>query len=245
LQIDSKINIHRAMAKAPNGKANGKALAKSREEERRRAILKAAVEVFSKKGYPGCRIADVAREANVAYGLVYHYFKNKDELLESVFESGWHAFVARVTEAAIHAEGLEGRVRAVVRVAFEAYRRDPKGVKVLILEVGRSPSGGSVNRGGAFKHVLALAAQLFDEARQRGEVKPELDPMLNAALLFGAIEMGLTALVLGFIERTDDALERAANQVAETFLAGVLTKPGDTAWTSDKSSTRSRVARRA
>ncbi len=115
------------MAKGPNGKANGKALAKSREEERRRAILRAAVEVFSKKGYHGCRIADVAKEASVAYGLVYHYFKNKDELLESVFESGWQAFVARVTEAAIRRRGPRGAgARASVKVAFEAYRRDPR-----------------------------------------------------------------------------------------------------------------------
>src|SRR5438874_13694973 len=102
-----------------------------REAERRRTILRAAIEVFAKKGYHGCRIADVAKEANVAYGLVYHYFKNKDELLESVFESGWHGFIARVTEAAMNADTLAGRVRAVVKVAFEAYLRDPRGVKVL------------------------------------------------------------------------------------------------------------------
>ena len=55
------------------------------EPEKRRAILHAAVRVFAERGYHGCRIADVAREARVAYGLVYHYFQNKDELLESVF----------------------------------------------------------------------------------------------------------------------------------------------------------------
>ncbi len=236
------------MAKGPNGNgkaSDGKVEALTREQERRKAILKAAVEVFSKKGYHGCRIADVAKEANVAYGLVYHYFKNKDELLESVFDSGWHMFISRVTEAAMHADSLEARVRSVVKVAFEAYRRDPKGVKVLILEVGRSPSGGSVNRGQVFKQVLALAAQLFQEAQQRGEVRADLDPMLNAALLFGSIEMGLTAFVLGFVDRSDDALDRAAKQVAETFLSGVLARPGDEAWKSEKSSTRSKVARRA
>ncbi|MCA3012951.1 MAG: helix-turn-helix transcriptional regulator, partial [Myxococcaceae bacterium] len=70
-----------------------------REAERRKAILRAAVEVFSRKGFLGCRIADVAREAGVAYGLVYHYFQDKDELLGSVFESGWQSFLARVQAA--------------------------------------------------------------------------------------------------------------------------------------------------
>ncbi|MFT3836697.1 MAG: TetR/AcrR family transcriptional regulator [Myxococcaceae bacterium] len=235
------------MARAASAKVNGngKAEGLSREEERRRSILKAAVEVFSKKGYHGCRIADVAKEANIAYGLVYHYFKNKDELLESVFDSGWQAFIARVTEAAMKADSLPDRVRAVVKVAFEAYRRDPRGVKVLILEVGRSPAGGSVNRGNVFKQVLALASQLFDEAKTRGEVREDFDSMLNAALLFGTIEMGLTAFVLGFVERTDEALERAANQVAETFLNGIVPRDGDESWKTEKSNTRPKLARRA
>ena len=63
------------------------------EPEKRQAILHAAVRVFAEKGYHGCRIADVARAADVAYGLVYHYFRNKDELLESVFAEQWTLFI--------------------------------------------------------------------------------------------------------------------------------------------------------
>src|SRR5438874_9139399 len=86
-----------------------------REAERRRTILRAAIEVFAKKGYHGCRIADVAREANVAYGLVYHYFKNKEELLESVFEVGWKGFVTRLREVATADASLEDKVRGVAQ----------------------------------------------------------------------------------------------------------------------------------
>ncbi len=221
-----------------------------READRRRTILRAAVEVFSKKGYHGCRIADVAREAGVAYGLVYHYFKNKDELLESVFHSGWEGFVERLTGAAAREGTLEARVRALVSVAFDAYRHDPKGVKVLILEVGRSPAGGAVNRGGAFGQVIELVVGLFADAQAKGEVPAGLEPLLLATMLFGAIEMGLTAFVLGLLDRKDEAvIDRAARQVAETFLHGVVgarmgvvqeAQP----WTQEKSGTKSRAARR-
>lgn len=231
------------MAKAVKAKGSGP----SREEERRRAILRAAVEVFSKKGYHGCRIADVAREAKVAYGLVYHYFKNKDELLQSVFDSGWTWFVSRVIEAAAKSSVFEERVREVVGVAFDSYRKDPKGVKVLILEVGRSPSGGSVNRGKAFGQVLELASQLFAEAQSKGEMRADFDPHLAAAMFFGAIEMGLTGLVLGFVDRkSDDAIAAAQRQVTETFLRGVTHAPatGEAAW-SEKSATRPKLAKRA
>jgi TetR/AcrR family transcriptional regulator, fatty acid metabolism regulator protein len=227
---------------ASNGKTNGG----RREADRRRTILRAAVEVFSKKGFHGCRIADVAREAGVAYGLVYHYFKNKDELLNSVFESGWKGFVQRITEQVGAAKTLEERVNGVVAVAFDAYKRDPRGVKVLILEIGRSPAGGSVNRGSAFGMVIQLAAQMFQEAKDKGELSPDLDPLLSAILLFGAIEMGLTAFVLGLLDKkNDEALDRARDQVAQTFLRGILTRPKEEAWTAQKSSTASSTARRS
>jgi TetR/AcrR family fatty acid metabolism transcriptional regulator len=221
----------------------------SREADRRRTILRAAVEVFSKKGFHGCRIADVAREAGVAYGLVYHYFKNKDELLESVFEAGWAGFLERVQEAATRDGTLEARIHGIVQVAFEAYRHDPKGVKVLILEVGRSPAGGAVNRGTAFGDVIRLAAGLFEQAQKSGELPPGQDPLLAAALLFGSIEMGLTAFVLGLLDRKSDlAIEQAARQVAETYLRGIQGARLHVAqeaqpWTQARSATKSKPAR--
>jgi TetR/AcrR family fatty acid metabolism transcriptional regulator len=223
--------------------------------ERRKAILRAAVEVFSRKGFQGCRIADVAREAGVAYGLVYHYFKDKDELLGSVFDSGWQGFLSRVQAALSEQADFESRIQSVVKVAFEAYRRDPRGVKVLILEVGRSPSGGAVNRGGTFLNVIEMAAEMFSEAAERGQIAASFDPRLGAALLFGAIEMGLTAFVMGLLPRNDEMLSAAEAQVVETFLRGVTLRAPMTAgptslvsevksWTNVKSVTKSKVVRR-
>lgn len=193
-----------------------------READRRRVILRAAVEVFSRKGYHGCRIQDVAKEAGVAYGLVYHYFKNKDELLESVFASGWQNFLGRVQAEIATDHHVAARVRGIVHVAFEAYRRDPRAVKVLILEVGRSPAGGAVNRGGAFSSVILAASEMFVEAQRRGEIPAHLEPTLCATMLFGSIEMGLTSFVMGLLDKRDDAsIDRARDQVTETFLHGL------------------------
>ncbi len=193
-----------------------------RETDRRGVILRAAVSVFSRKGYHGCRIQDVALEAGVAYGLVYHYFKNKDELLESVFESGWRGFLTRVQAEIARDQQIEARVRGIVHVAFEAYRRDPMGVKVLILEVGRSPAGGAVNRGDAFAQVIAAASEMFAQAQGRGELSESMDPTLCAAMLFGCIEMGLTTFVMRLIDKNEDAaIDRARDQVAALFLNGI------------------------
>jgi TetR/AcrR family transcriptional regulator, fatty acid metabolism regulator protein len=212
-----------------------------REGDRRHTILRAAIEVFARKGYHGCRIADVAREAGVAYGLVYHYFKNKDELLETVFETGWGGFVSRMRSVAEGEGGLEEKVRRIADVAIEAYRVDPRAVRVLILEIARNPSGGpGISRQHVFLDVIRLASEMFARAQESGEVRKDMDPMLAAALLFGAIEMGLTAFVSGLIPSKDpEALERAKAQIAETFLRGVLpgaaTSP-EGSWKKEKSS---------
>ena len=54
--------------------------------DRERIIIDAALKVFSRKGYADTRMADIAREAEMSYGLVYHYFENKEKLFDAIVE---------------------------------------------------------------------------------------------------------------------------------------------------------------
>jgi TetR/AcrR family fatty acid metabolism transcriptional regulator len=214
---------------------NGKSTPSARRQdtESYKAILRAAIEVFADKGYHGCRISDVAREAGVAYGLVYHYFHDKEALLEAVFEVGWGGFLARVREVAVSASTLEEKVRRIAQIAFEAYRRDPKAVKVIILEIARSPAFEQARHRSELMDVIRVSEGMFVEAKRSRDLNPKLDPLLCAAQLFGAIEMALTTFVLGLADsQTAQALERAQVQLTESFLHGVLAddsiqRPGD------------------
>jgi TetR/AcrR family transcriptional regulator, fatty acid metabolism regulator protein len=229
------------VARNPKGRS---AAPPTREAARRGTILRAAVEVFARKGYHGCRIADVAKEAGVAYGLVYHYFQSKEELLGSVFEASWTGFVGRVAELAQAPGALEEKVRGITHLAFEAYRVDPRGVKVLILEIARSPAAGRVKRHSAFQEVVRIIEGMFQAAQARGELGPEFDPRLCAAVLFGSIEVGLTSFVVGLFDSRDEAaLARAEAQIARTFLRGVLTPAAELEWKSDTSDITSQVPR--
>jgi len=223
------------------------AVAGVKEGDRRRTILRAAIDVFARKGYHGCRIADVAREAGVAYGLVYHYFKNKDELLETVFDAGWTGFVTRLRAVAEGEGSLVQKVHGISAVAFEAYRVDPRAVRVLILEIARSPAGARVNRETAFAEVIKMSAQMLARAQTAGELRADVDPLLASALLFGAIEMGLTAFVAGLLDSRDAAaLERAQVQIAESFLRGVHTGSGaELAWKPERSAAKPKAAKRS
>jgi TetR/AcrR family fatty acid metabolism transcriptional regulator len=221
----------------------------TRENERRHTILRAAIEVFASKGYHGCRIADVAKEAGVAYGLVYHYFKNKDELLETVFEAGWRGFYTRVSAVALGEGTLEHKVHRIAEVAIEAYRVDPRTVKVLIVEIARSP-GGRVNRQTAFTDAIQLCTQMLTQAQASGELRPDVDLQLAAAMFFGNIEMVFTALLMGRVDPKDqEKLERARHQLAEFFLHGVHARDAssEVSWKKEqeKSATRSKAPRRS
>jgi TetR/AcrR family transcriptional regulator, fatty acid metabolism regulator protein len=220
--------------------------AEERDQDRRKTILRAAVEVFARKGYHGCRIADVAREAGVAYGLVYHYFKNKEELLQLVFEAGWGGFLSRIRDAAETSVPLEQKIHRIGQVAFEAYRIDPRGVRVLVLEFARSPSTGEANRRTAFAEVLGVLTRMFERARARGELRAGLEPALCAAMLFGSVEMSLTGFVMGLLDPRDPTLlANAQEQLTSLFLDGARADPEEAKWKKDRSGPRLKTVKRS
>jgi TetR/AcrR family fatty acid metabolism transcriptional regulator len=195
------------------------------EPEKRRAILHAAVRVFAEKGYHGCRIADVARAAGVAYGLVYHYFKNKDELLESVFDEQWTILV-NALKAIDEGPGTAAeKVASIVGFVMDVYKTAPSAVRVLILEVTRTPNGlraGSTPR--TFVDAAAAVADVVRQGQQRGEFRDDLEPLVAAAGVLGAMEMALTGMVIGVVRPpspTEEAIDDVKRQVITMVLAGL------------------------
>jgi len=214
--------------------------------DKRRLILDAAVRVFAREGFHACRVSDIANEAGVAYGLVYHYFKNKEELLQLVFEAGWGGFMSRIRDAAEASAPLEQKIHRIAQVAFEAYRIDPRGVRVLVLEFARSPSTGEANRRTAFAEVLGVITRMFERARARGELRAGLEPALCAAMLFGSVEMSLTGFVMGLLDpRESGLLAQAQEQLTSLFLDGARAAPEDARWKKDRSGPRLKPVRRS
>jgi TetR/AcrR family transcriptional regulator, fatty acid metabolism regulator protein len=192
-------------------------------EDKRRTILRAAVKVFAERGYHGCRIADIAREAGVAYGLVYHYFENKEALLTSVFEESWSLFttiVKTVSEADLPvAEKLE----QIMTVALDAYRAHPHAVQVMVLEIARSPFFLEHSRLEAFQETFRVTTDLIARHQKTGELRDDVDPSHAAYLVFGAIEILLTGFVLGTLDVEDDAaFEGAKKDAIRVMIAGLL-----------------------
>ena len=200
------------------------------EPEKRRAILHAAVRVFAEKGYQGCRIADVAKQAGVAYGLVYHYFRNKEELLESVFAEQWTIFIQAIQAIADGPGTAPEQLAAVCRFSIDVYRTAPAAVRVLLLEVARTPNSlrvGSTRQ--TFVAALGLVADIVRKGQDGGELRPDVDPGIAAAAMLGALELTLTGMIVGAIggqeANSEEAVERAKRSVVDLVLGGLLPKP--------------------
>lgn len=192
-------------------------------EAKRRAILRAAVKVFAERGYHGCRVADVAREANVAYGLVYHYFEGKEALLTSVFEESWSLFSTGIEALVEQPIPFEEKVDQIARVALEAYRVHPHAVRVMVLEVARSPFFLEQGRVKAFESTFDAVSRLCQRAQEAGEVRPEIEAEHLAYVLLGAVEMFVTGFVLGTLDaEAEDAVERATQSTVQIICRGLL-----------------------
>jgi len=198
------------------------------EPEKRRRILHAAVRVFAEKGYHGCRIADVARAAGVAYGLVYHYFQNKDELLESVFDEQWTIFINALQAIDSGPGTAADKIAGLFGFVFDVYKTAPAAVRVLMLEVTHTPQGlraGSTRE--TFERAVRLLAALVRKGQERGELRRQLDPIVTAAALLGALELTLSGMVMGLVPATtEEDVDRAKAALSAAAIDGlrVLTR---------------------
>jgi TetR/AcrR family fatty acid metabolism transcriptional regulator len=206
------------------GKSRALSLADETEPEKRRAILHAAVRVFAEKGYHGCRIADVARSAGVAYGLVYHYFRDKEELLESVFAEQWAIFINALRAVSEGPGTAPEQLAGMCRFAVDVFRTAPAAVRVLLLEVARTPNAfraGSTKQ--TFELALRIVAEVVQRGLDRGEVRPGASPMVVAASMLGALEMTLTGMVVGLVPgASEHDIDGVREQIVSLVLSGVL-----------------------
>ena len=166
------------------------------KDDRRKQILKAAVKVFAEKGYHGCRISDVAEEAGVAYGLVYHYYGNKDGLLASVFDTNWAFFSKAVDGIAESGASMRDKLSQIVELAFQAFEMAPLVVKVLVLEFGRNARLGEALDNPQVARVFKSIGRIFEDGKKTRELHEGIDPAAMSILFMGALETAFVSFVL-------------------------------------------------
>jgi TetR/AcrR family transcriptional regulator, fatty acid metabolism regulator protein len=190
-----------------------------RQADRRRQILEAAVKVFARKGFHASRVGDIAEEAGIAYGLVYHYFKSKEELLETIFRTTWTEMLARVREVEEAGVPASEAVRQVTALLLRTWRRDPDLVRVLVREVTRSQHVQQEVE--EITHAMQALEDLVRRGQESGEFRTELDPKLAAVVFYGALDEVLTGWVLGQLPDRDEDIARAERDVVGLLTGGL------------------------
>ena len=193
-----------------------------RSAETRDRILAAATEVFARAGFHGARVADIAEHAGIAYGLVYHYFRNKDDILAALFSERWAQYIEYLHEVGKMPLPFRERMRRLVHFWVEVYRRDPDLMTIIINEISRSYEFLESHDIGTVLVAFDAIESMIREARDNGELAPDLDTELATYVIFGAAEMVLTGYVLGTLRRpTPEAFAHDEEQLLSLLLNGL------------------------
>jgi TetR/AcrR family transcriptional regulator, fatty acid metabolism regulator protein len=189
--------------------------------DKRRLILDAAVRVFARQGFHTCRVADIADEARVAYGLVYHYFQSKDEVLDTLFLERWELMLSAIDEIDARPIAAREKLYAIASFIVDSYRHDPQLMKVIIVEVTRAANTFGQTHLPEIRKAYQRFASIVAAAQADGEFRAAVTPQFAAMAFYGAIEQVLTGWIFGLLEEGEGDHERAKLFVVETICGGL------------------------
>jgi TetR/AcrR family fatty acid metabolism transcriptional regulator len=190
-----------------------------RTTDRRRDLVDAAARVFARKGFHASRVGDIAEEAGVAHGLLYHYFRSKEEVLETIFRDTWGVLVVETGRIEESGVALREQLRRFARIYLGSWLIAPDSIRVLVREVARSPEIGE--RIEEIRDVFLGLTRMIDAAKARGEVRANCDPEVATFVVYGALEEILTGWALGLIPGEEEDVERAVTTVVDVAHAGL------------------------
>jgi AcrR family transcriptional regulator len=189
--------------------------------DKRRVILDAAVRVFARQGFHTCRVSDIADEAGVAYGLVYHYFSSKEEILDTLFLARWDLMLDAIAQADQRERTARDKLTAIATFIVESYRYDPDVMKVIIVEVTRAANTFGRTHLKDIREAYAQIASIVRQAQADGAFRAEIDPEYAALAFYGLIEQVLTNWIFDSEPPGEEQFERAKALIVDTICWGL------------------------
>jgi TetR/AcrR family fatty acid metabolism transcriptional regulator len=197
----------------------------ARAVDKRRVILDAAIHVFARRGFHSCRVSDVADEAGVAYGLVYHYFRSKEEILNTLFTERWQLMLDAIVEIDKREQTAREKLHQVAGFIIDSYKHEPDLMKVIIVEVTRAANTFGRHHLPKIEEAYGLIAGIIEQARADGSFKSDISAEFGAMCFYGAIEQLLSAWIFAVLPQADEDYERAKDLVVEAICGGLEAEP--------------------
>jgi TetR/AcrR family transcriptional regulator, fatty acid metabolism regulator protein len=196
-------------------------MAKAPPVDKRRQILDAAIRVFARQGFHATRVSDIADEAGVAYGLVYHYFRSKDEVLNELFVERWSLLLAAIEETDKTGAAPREKLAAVASFIVDSYQHDPELMKVIIVEVTRAANSFGRTHLPEIRRAYESIAKIVADGQAAGAFRDDIDPMFASMSFYGAIEQLLSGWIFAVIPASATSFEQAKELVVTTICDGL------------------------
>ena len=194
---------------------------KKGSSDKRDRILKAAIKVFAKNGFYATRVSEIAKAAGVADGTIYLYFKNKDDVLITIFEDGIQQLLAILREVAAAEEPFEARIKRIIELQLGLLEDQRDLAEVITVNLRQSSTLLKQYAAPLFMEYIDVIAGLIREGQKQGAFRKDVNARVAARSLFGALDAILLTWALG--EADPASLRKAASHCASLFLDGLQT----------------------
>jgi TetR/AcrR family fatty acid metabolism transcriptional regulator len=192
--------------------------------DKRDAILKAATRIFARNGFFQSQVADVARDAGVAAGTVYLYFRSKDDLLVSIFERTMSEAIAEGRAALEGVADPQDRLRRIARLHLERLGRDRDLAVVFQVELRQSTKFMEQFSSTYLRDYLGLIRETIAEGQRARAFRADINPTVAAKVFFGALDEMATNWVLS---KRRYSLIAEADVIVDLFVGGVGARSSD------------------
>ena len=201
--------------------SNGAASTRGTVTDKRAAILKAATGVFAEKGFFNSKVADIAKAAGVADGTVYLYFKNKDDVLHSIFDRAMEEFITDGRRELELLSKPDDKLRRIAELHLERLGADREMAIVFQVELRGSIKFMQEFSAAGFSEYLDIIRKTIEEGQKSGVFRTDLKPVVCAKIFYGALDEMVTNWI---ISNKSYQLAPMANEVLKIFFGGVLQK---------------------
>lgn len=189
--------------------------------DKREAILRAAIKTFAGKGFFNSKVADIAKEAGVADGTVYLYFKNKDDILHSIFDRAMDEFIDEGKKELETLDDPKEKLSRIAELHLERLGADRDMAIVFQVELRGSTKFMQEFSAAGFSEYLQIMQEVITEGQKKGVFRNDLKPIICAKILYGALDEMVTNWILS---SNSYPLAPMAQEVLKIFFGGVLTK---------------------
>jgi TetR/AcrR family fatty acid metabolism transcriptional regulator len=170
-------------------------------------------------------MGDIAEEAGISYGLVYHYFKSKDDLCNEILNQWWAKLYQLLEKIRNSEDDFHLKLRGLILYFLNTYQRKPDLMNIFITQISRSTNNLTKTRLDFFKKFIALTEAILIQGQQKGVLRSDFETLYLTYIFLGALDTFLSVMVLGDQKIKNDAhKERIADTILEVFLNGAKAK---------------------